>query len=94
MICGLARGVDDATVEADSVADDSAVGFVTTDVFGVLNAPVEAFWSRSNSSCSLGGKRGGAGPVANAGRRLLCEKHRREGTINLRASNRDIALGY
>lgn len=35
---------------------------------GVENAPVESFWRRSNSSCSFGGRRGGEGPVANAGR--------------------------
>ena len=35
---------------------------------GVLKAPVESFWRRSNSSCSAGGRRGGEGPVANAGR--------------------------
>lgn len=35
---------------------------------GVENAPVEDFWSRSNSSCSFGGRRGGEGPVANAER--------------------------
>lgn len=35
---------------------------------GVLKAPVLAFWSFSNSSCSSFGRRGGAGP----GDQLVC----------------------
>jgi hypothetical protein len=50
---------------------------------GVLNAPVEARCRRSNSSCSFGGRRGGAGLVANAV--LLTEwvKNLREGRRDL-----------
>lgn len=44
--------------------------FMMTSGFGVLKAPVDVFCKRSNSSCSLGGRRGGAGPVANAGLRV------------------------
>ena len=58
--------------------------------FGVLNAPVDDFCRRSNSSCSLGGRRGGAGPVANAGRREEFEKNRHVGRRNLDGSSRDI----
>jgi hypothetical protein len=58
--------------------------------FGVLNAPVEALCRRSYSSCSLGGRRGGAGPVAKAGRRGEWEKKRREGRRNLGGNRRDI----
>ena len=54
--------------------EEEVVGFVTTDGRGVLNAPVEDFCKRSNSSCSLGGRRGGAGPVENAGRVVDVEK--------------------
>lgn len=41
---------------------------VLSGVVGVENAPVESFCRRSNSSCSFWGRRGGDGPVANAGR--------------------------
>jgi len=58
--------------------------------FGWLNAPVDAFCRRSNSSCSLGGRRGGAGPVAKAGRVEEFEKRRRDGKRNLGSKSRDI----
>ena len=54
LIFGVTVGFSSALVGMDDVA-------------GVENAPVESFWRRSNSSCSLGGRRGGEGPVANAG---------------------------
>lgn len=57
---------------------------------GVLNAPVELRCSLSNSSCSLGGRRGGAGPVANALRMLEVEKRRREEICRRDWSNLDI----
>jgi hypothetical protein len=57
---------------------------------GVLNAPVELRWRRSNSSCSLGGRRGGAGPVANIVRALEVEKRRREEGSKRDWSIRDI----
>jgi len=47
-------------------------------VLGVLKAPVEARCRRSNSSCSFGGRRGGEGPVAKAGRGIEVLKRRRE----------------
>lgn len=56
----------------------------------MLNAPVDLRWSRSNSSCSLGGRRGGEGPVANAVRTLEVEKRRREERDRRGWSNRDI----
>lgn len=59
---------------------------------GVLNAPVEAFCNLSNSSCSFGGRRGGAGPVANAVRREVEVKNRRHGRRNLGGKSRDIVL--
>lgn len=59
-------------------------------VRGVLKAPVDAFWRRSNSSCSFGGRRGGAGPVEKAGRRVEVVKKRREGKSNFRGRRRDI----
>jgi len=59
---------------------------------GVLNAPVELRWRRSNSSCSLGGRRGGAGPVANAVRVLEVEKRWREERSRRDLSIRDIII--
>ncbi len=44
----------------------------------MLNAPVEVRCRRSNSSCSFGGRRGGAGPVAKAGLMIEVEKWRGE----------------
>lgn len=76
MTCGL---------DGEEVAE---VGVVCD--LGVLKAPVDDFCKRSNSSCSLGGRRGGAGPVANAGRREDWEKYRRIGSRNLGGSWRDI----
>lgn len=76
-ICGLGR--------AGSASTGGGVGF------GVLNAPVDDFCKRSNSSCSLGGRRGGAGPVEKAGRRAVCEKNLREGSRNLGGNKRDIS---
>jgi hypothetical protein len=55
------------------------VGLMVTESLGVLNAPVDAFWRRSNSSCSFGGSRGGAGPVAKAGLTVVELKNRRDG---------------
>jgi hypothetical protein len=49
--------------------EGSVAGFLVTSGLGILNAPVESLCRRSNSSCSLGGSRGGAGPVAKAVRR-------------------------
>ena len=71
---------------------ESAVGFVVTCGFGVLNAPVEDLCRRSNSSCSFGGRRGGAGPVAKAV--LLTEwvKNLLEGRRNLGGRIRDIVI--
>ena len=66
------------------------MGFVTTWAFGVLNAPVDAFCRRSNSSCSFGGRRGGAGPVAKAVRRTDWEKKRRDGRRNFGGRTGDI----
>jgi hypothetical protein len=57
----------------------------------VLNAPVELRCSRSNSSCSFGGRRGGAGLVANTVRTLEVEKRRREERIRRGWSSRDIS---
>jgi hypothetical protein len=62
----------------------------TTSGLGVLNAPVDERWRRSNSSCSFGGRRGGAGPVAKAVRQLDCVKKRRDGRRNFGGRNRDI----
>ena len=59
-------------------------------VRGVLKAPVDDFCRRSNSSCSFGGSRGGAGPVEKAGLREEVVKKRREGRRNLGGSRRDI----
>jgi len=67
---------------------------VVTDGLGVLNAPVEDFWRRSNSSCSFGGRRGGAGPVEKAGRRVERVKNRREGRRNFGGRRRDIVLEF
>jgi hypothetical protein len=58
----------------------------------VLNAPVELRCRRSNSSCSFGGSRGGAGPVANAVRTLEVEKRRREERSRCDLSSRDIPM--
>ena len=71
---------------------DSNAGLGVTMGLGVLNAPVEARCRRSNSSCSFGGRRGGAGPVANAV--LLTEwvKNLREGRRNLGGRIRDIIV--
>jgi hypothetical protein len=85
LICGLVRGVDDS---------EEAVESAVIEGLGVLNAPVEAFCNRSNSSCSLGGSRGGAGPVANAVRRLVEAKKRQEGRRNLGGSSRDIVFCF
>jgi hypothetical protein len=60
LICGLGREAEE---------EESIAGFLVTPGLGVLNAPVEDRCRRSNSSCSLGGSRGGAGPVAKAVRR-------------------------
>lgn len=60
--------------------------------FGVLNAPVEVFCNRSNSSCSFGGRRGGAGPVANAVRLVVEVKKWRDGRRNLGGKRRDILI--
>jgi hypothetical protein len=62
---------------------ESNAGLGVTIGLGVLNAPVEDRCRRSNSSCSFGGRRGGAGPVANAV--LLTEwvKNLREGRRDL-----------
>ena len=59
---------------------------------GVLNAPVDAFCNRSNSSCSLGGRRSGAGPVANAVRLVVEVKKRRDGRRNFGGRSRDIVI--
>ena len=59
---------------------------------GVLNAPVEARCRRSNSSCSFGGRRGGAGPVAKAVLRAERVKNRRDGMRNFGGRSRDIVL--
>lgn len=69
---------------------DSRAELGVTMGLGVLNAPVEARCRRSNSSCSFGGRRGGAGPVANAV--LLTEwvKNLLEGRRNLGGRSRDI----
>lgn len=69
---------------------DSKAGLGVRMGLGVLNAPVEARCKRSNSSCSFGGRRGGAGPVANAV--LLTEwvKNLREGRRNLGGRIRDM----
>lgn len=58
--------------------------------FGVLNAPVEARCRRSNSSCSFGGRRGGAGPVENAVLLAECAKNLRDGRRNFGGRSRDI----
>ena len=42
--------------------EDVGVGVGEAEVRGVLNAPVDCFWSFSKSSCSSFGRRGGAGP--------------------------------
>jgi hypothetical protein len=84
LICGLDRD------DSDGVED--AVGLVVTCGFGALNAPVDAFCRRSNSSCSLGGRRGGAGPVAKAVRRVEWVKNRRDGRRNFGGRNRDIVI--
>jgi hypothetical protein len=57
---------------------------------GVLNAPVELRCRRSNSSCSLGGRRGGAGPVANVVRTVVVEKRRVEDNMRRDWRMRDI----
>ena len=71
---------------------DSNAGLGVTMDLGVLNAPVEARCRRSNSSCSFGGRRGGAGPVAKAV--LLTEwvKNLLEGRRNLGGRIRDIVI--
>ena len=56
-------------LDAEVLVGEEVVGFVTTDGLGVLNAPVEDLCSRSNSSCSFGGRRSGAGPFVKAGRK-------------------------
>jgi hypothetical protein len=61
-------------------------------ILGVLKAPVDERWRRSNSSCSFGGRRGGAGPVAKAVRERLVVKRRREGRRNWGGRRRDIVL--
>lgn len=66
------------------------VGLEMVDALGVLNAPVDARWRRSNSSCSLGGSRGGAGPVAKAGLMEEVEKKCRRGRRNLGGRRRGI----
>ena len=62
--------------------------------FGLLNAPVEVFCNLSNSSCSFGGRRGGAGPVANAVRLVVEAKNRRYGRRNLGGKSRDIVSSF
>lgn len=59
---------------------------------GVEKAPVDAFCSLSNSSCSFGGRRGGEGPVANAGRAEEVEKRRRVEAGMRRVMRRDIVV--
>ncbi len=81
MICGRALAVE--------VGVDSEVGLI---VRGVLKAPVEAFCKRSNSSCSFGGSRGGAGPVEKAGRWRDWEKKRRDGRNVFLGRSRDILI--
>ena len=71
---------------------ESKAGFGVTGVFGVLNAPVDARCRRSNSSCSLGGRRGGEGPTEKAGLRVECVKNRWDGRRNLGGRSRDIVL--
>lgn len=74
------------------MVEGAMVGLTVTDGRGVLNAPVDDFCRRSNSSCSLGGRRGGAGPVAKAGRGVDVDRKRREGRANLRGRRRDIVV--
>jgi len=81
LICGLDR----AGAEGEDI-----VVFSTTVVFGVLKAPVEERWRRSNSSCSLGGRRGGAGPVANAPRVVVVVNRRLDGAASLLGKSLDI----
>jgi hypothetical protein len=87
LICG--RGRDDG-IEGEL---DELDGVDTSDERGVLKAPVDKRWSFSNSSCSLGGRRGGAGPVEKAGRVTEVEKKWREGKGKRRGRSRDIVLG-
>jgi len=61
---------------------------------GVLNAPVDARCRRSNSSCSLGGSRGGEGPVAKAGLKEVVVKSLRDGRRNFGGNSRDIVMNY
>lgn len=44
-------------------ACESGDWFTLGGVRGVLKAPVDSFWSRSNISCSSLGRRGGAAPL-------------------------------
>lgn len=67
---------------------------VDAGVWGVLNAPVDARCRRSNSSCSLGGRRGGEGLVAKAGRKEEIVKSLRDGRRNFGGNSRDIAISY
>lgn len=83
-ICG--RDLDDGGEEAS----EALVGLVTTDGRGVLKAPVDDFWRRSNSSCSLAGRRGGEGPFEKAGRVMEVENRRWEGTRKRRDRSRGI----
>lgn len=80
LICGL-DGWEEGVV---------IVGFVVVEVLGVLNAPVEDRWRRSNSSCSLGGRRGGAGPVAKAVLQVVVLMNRRQGRRKRGGKSRDI----
>lgn len=54
--------VDVAAVVAAVVVVDVDVDVESSTGRGVLNAPVLAFWSFSNISCSSFGRRGGEGP--------------------------------
>jgi hypothetical protein len=66
--------------------------FTVTDGRGVLNAPVELRWSRSYSSCSFGGSRGGAGPTEKAGRLVVVVNRRREGRRSVVRRRRGILV--
>jgi hypothetical protein len=73
--------------------EESKAELGVTTAFGVLNAPVEALCRRSNSSCSFGGRRGGAGPVAKAVLLAECMKNLREGRRNFGGRSRDMISG-
>ena len=93
MICGFELGVADGCCrDLDFDAEEVPVGLMVTEGLGVLNAPVEARWRRSNSSWSFWGRRGGEGPVAKAGLGDVVVKRRREGRRNLGGRRRDILL--